>query len=75
MTQETPFALIEKKINDLAELVASLRKEKDALTAQLAGKAEEARELEKKVAALTAERDAVRQRVDAVLTRLESIEL
>ncbi|MCL5966197.1 MAG: cell division protein ZapB [Deltaproteobacteria bacterium] len=75
MTQETPFALIEKKINDLAELVASLRKEKDALTAQLARKAEEARELEKKVAALTAERDAVRQRVDAVLTRLESIEL
>lgn len=75
MTQETPLAIIEKKINDLAALVAALRKEKDGLSGQLAKKAEEARELERKVAALTAERDAVRQKVDAILTRLESIEL
>lgn len=75
MAEETPFAIIEKKISDLAAMVAALRREKDALAAQLARKSDEARDLEKKVAALAAERDAIRQRVDSVLTRLESIEL
>lgn len=75
MAEQTPFMLIEKKIDDLAALVAALRKEREALAGQLARKTDEVRELEKRLAALTAERDAVLQKVEAVLARLESIEL
>lgn len=75
MAEQTPFMLIEKKIDDLAALVAALRKEREALAGQLARKTDEVRELEKRLAALTAERDAVLQKVEAVLARLEGIEL
>ncbi len=70
-----PFTVIEKKINDLAALVARLKDEKAALSAELDRRAAEAKELSRKVAELAKERDEIRQRVDTILSRLESIEL
>lgn len=72
---DAPFTAIERKINELAGMVASLKKEKDELTSSLARKSAEARDLEGKVAELTKERNEIRSRIDALLARLESIEL
>ncbi|MGE5700171.1 MAG: cell division protein ZapB [Deltaproteobacteria bacterium] len=72
---DEPFALIEKKINDLAGLVSTLKKENAALSAQLGQKGSEAKDLARKVAELTRERDEIRGRVEKILSRLENIEL
>ena len=72
---EEPFVLIEKRINDLAGLVATLKKENQAIYAQLEQKNSEAKELARKVAELTHERNEIRTRVEKVLSRLETIEL
>lgn len=72
---DAPFTAIERKINELAGMVASLKKEKEGLSSALAQKSAEARDLEGKVAELTKERNEIRSRVDALLARLESIEL
>ncbi len=72
---DEPFGLIEKKINDLAGMVAALKKEKAALAAQFDQKSSEAKELARKVAELTQERNEIRERVDKILSRLETIEL
>ena len=72
---EEPFVLIEKRINDLAGLVATLKKENAAISAQLEQKSSEAKELARKVAELTHERNGIRERVEKILSRLESIEL
>ncbi len=72
---DVPFTVIEKKINDLATLVAKLKEEKVQLLAQLEQKTAEARELSRKAADLARERDEVRSRVYSILSRLESIEL
>jgi peptidoglycan hydrolase CwlO-like protein len=72
---DAPFTAIERKINDLAGMVAALKKEKDELSAVIARKSAEAKELEEKVAELTRERNEIRNRVETILSRLESIEL
>lgn len=72
---EEPFVLIEKRINDLAGLVATLKKENQAISVQLEQKNSEAKELARKVAELTHERNEVRTRVEKILSRLETIEL
>lgn len=72
---EEPFVLIEKRINDLAGLVATLKKENQAISAQLEQKNSEAKELARKVAELTHERNEIRTRVEKILSRLETIEL
>lgn len=72
---DEPFALIEKKINDLAGLVSTLKKENAALSAQLGQKGSETKDLARKVAELTRERDEIRGRVEKILSRLENIEL
>jgi uncharacterized coiled-coil DUF342 family protein len=72
---EEPFALIEKRINDLVGLVATLKKENAALSAQLDQKSSETKELARKVAELTHDRNEIRGRVEKILTRLENIEL
>ncbi|MEK6779387.1 MAG: cell division protein ZapB, partial [Candidatus Deferrimicrobiota bacterium] len=72
---DEPFVLIEKKINDLAGMVATLKKEKAALAAQVEQKSAEAKDLAGKVAELTQERNEIRARVEKILSRLETIEL
>jgi chromosome segregation ATPase len=72
---EDPFALIEKRISDLVGLVATLKKENAALSAQLEQKSSETKELARKVAELTHDRNEIRGRVEKILSRLENIEL
>ncbi|MFA6149171.1 MAG: cell division protein ZapB [bacterium] len=72
---EESFALIEKKITDLVQVVTALKKEKEALAGELALKDAEARELTRKLAELSRERGEVKERVDKILSRLDTIEL
>jgi hypothetical protein len=72
---EEPFVLIEKRINDLVAMVSSLKKENAAVAAQLEQKSGEAKDLARKVAELTQERNEIRNRVEKILSRLENIEL
>jgi chromosome segregation ATPase len=72
---DAPFTAIERKINELAGMVASLKKEKEDLFAVIDRKSAETKELEEKVAELTKERNEIRSRVETILSRLESIEL
>ena len=69
------FVLIEKKISDLVGLVTTLKGENAELSAQLDQRKSEAKELARKVAELTKERNEIRERVDKILSRLETIEL
>jgi len=69
------FALIEKKITDLVQVVTALKKEKETLSAELARKDGEVRELTRKLAELSRERVDVKDRVDKILSRLDTIEL
>jgi chromosome segregation ATPase len=72
---EESFALIEKKISDLVQVVSALKKEKETLAADLARKDGEVRELGRKLAELSRERGEVKDRVDKILSRLDTIEL
>ena len=72
---EESFALIEKKINDLVHVVAALKKEKAALSAEISRMEAEAKETNKKLSEMTRERGEVKDRVEKILTRLDSIEL
>ena len=72
---ETSFALIEKKIADLVQLVTVLKKEKENLAGELARRDGEVKELTRKLAELSRERVEVKDRVDKILSRLDTIEL
>ena len=72
---DSPFSMIEKKISDLAGLVVALKKEKAALAAQLEKKEAEIVDLNRKIAELTEERNEIREKVETILARIESIEL
>jgi chromosome segregation ATPase len=72
---EESFALIEKKITDLIQVVTALKKEKEALAGDLARKDGEVLDLTRKVAELSKERVEVKDRVDQILSRLDTIEL
>ena len=72
---EESFALIEKKITDLVQVVTALKKEKETLTAEVARKDGEVKELTRKLAELSRERVDVKDRVDKILSRLDTIEL
>jgi chromosome segregation ATPase len=72
---EESFALIEKKITDLVQVVNALKKEKETLAGELARKDGEVRELTRKLADLSRERVEVKDRVDKILSRLDTIEL
>jgi FtsZ-binding cell division protein ZapB len=73
--QGEAFSLIEKKINDLVALVATLKEDKARLAADLEQSRAEAAELAKKLADLANERVEVKSRVEKLLGRLEGIEL
>lgn len=72
---EESFALIEKKIADLVHVVTALKKEKEILSGELARKDGEVKELTRKLADLSKERVEVKDRVDKILSRLDTIEL
>ena len=72
---EESFALIEKKIGDLVRVVAALKKEKEVLSEELARKEGEVKDLGRKLAEMTRERNEVRERVEKILSRLDGIEL
>jgi len=69
------FALIEKKITDLVQVVTALKKEKETLAAELSRKDGEVKDLTRKLADLSRERVDVKDRVDKILSRLDTIEL
>ena len=72
---ESSFSVIEKKISDIAGMVVALKKEKADLSAQLEKKEAEVKDLTRKVAELTEERNEIRDKVETILARIESIEL
>ena len=72
---EESFALIEKKITDLVQVVTARKKEKETLAAELARKDGEVGDLTRKLAELSRERVDVKDRVDKILSRLDTIEL
>ncbi len=72
---DSPFSMIEKKISDLAGMVVALKKDKASLSEQLEKKEAEVRGLAQKVTDLTKERNEIRNKVEMILARIESIEL
>lgn len=72
---EEPFVAIEKRIGELAALVMRLREEKKVLAAELERKGTEARDLAARLEEMARERDDVRRRIDAILSRLENVEI
>jgi chromosome segregation ATPase len=72
---EESFALIEKKITDLVRVVAALKKEKETLAGELARKDGEVKELTRKLTDLSRERVEVKEKVEKILSRLDTIEL
>ena len=69
------FELIEKKINDLIQIVDALKKEKATLAVEVSRMEEETKELSRKLSELTRERGEVKDRVERILSRLDAIEL
>lgn len=67
------FAVLEEKITQLVEAYASLSNEKAALGKKLAQKEMEVQGLVEKVARLSQEREAVRERVEGLLDRLDRV--
>jgi len=72
---EESFELIEKKINDLVQVVDALKKEKATLAAEVSRMEGETSDLTKKLSELTRERGEVKDRVERILSRLDAIEL
>jgi len=72
---EESFELIEKKINDLIQIVDALKKEKAVLASEISQMEGETKELTKKLSELTRERGEVKDRVERILSRLDAIEL
>jgi predicted nuclease with TOPRIM domain len=72
---DSSFSVIEKKISDIAGVVVALKKEKASLADRLEKKEAEVQELARKVTDLTKERNEIRNKVEMILGRIESIEL
>jgi len=72
---DTTFDTIERRITELVGVVQRLKKEKEAIAQQLEKKDLEIRELGRRMEELTRERNEIRERVDTILSRLETVEL
>ena len=72
---EESFELIERKINDLIQVVDALKKEKAGLAEEVSRMEGETKELTKKLSELMRERGEVKDRVVRILSRLDAIEL
>ena len=67
------FAVLEQKITQLVEAYASLSAEKTALEKKLGQKEMEVQGLMEKIARLSQEREAARDRVEGLLNRLDRV--
>ena len=67
------FAVLEERIAQLVEAYTSLSSEKVALGKKLAQKEMEVQGLAEKVTRLSQEREAVRERVEGLLNRLDRV--
>jgi predicted nucleic acid-binding Zn-ribbon protein len=67
------FEVLEEKITQLVEAYASLSNEKTTLGKKLAQKEMEIQGLMEKVARLSQEREAARERVEGLLNRLDRL--
>jgi predicted nucleic acid-binding Zn-ribbon protein len=67
------FEILEEKITQLVEAYASLSNEKTALGKKLAQKETEVQGLTEKVARLSQEREAARERVEGLLNHLNHL--
>ena len=67
------FAVLEERIAQLVEAYTSLSSEKVALGKKLAQKEMEVKGLAEKVTRLSQEREAVRERVEGLLNRLDRV--
>jgi archaellum component FlaC len=67
------FEVLEEKITQLVEAYASLSNEKNAMGKKLAQKDVEIQGLVEKVGRLSQEREAARERVEGLLTRLDRL--
>jgi len=72
---DTTFDTIERKIADLVGMVGRLKTERDALAKNLEAKELEIRDLVRTMEDLKRERAEIRERVDTILSRLETVEL
>ncbi|GAB4372558.1 MAG: hypothetical protein Kow00128_21420 [Deltaproteobacteria bacterium] len=72
---DATFDAIERRITELVGVVRRLKQEKEAMAQQLERKDQEIRDLARKMEALTTERNEIRERVDAILSQLETVEL
>jgi septal ring factor EnvC (AmiA/AmiB activator) len=69
------FQLLEQKIDSLLEIVGALKKEKAALAEQVHIQEEKLVDLSEQVSALKSGRDKARQRIVALLERIEQAEV
>jgi predicted RNase H-like nuclease (RuvC/YqgF family) len=61
------FVLIEKKISDLVKVVTELKKQKEALAADVVRKDGEIKDLARKLSEFSKERGEVKERVEKIL--------
>jgi FtsZ-binding cell division protein ZapB len=67
------FELLEQRVESLISLVSSLKEENAALERQVQEAGEKLRSLEKEMEGLRADREAVRERIAALLRRIEEL--
>lgn len=72
---DTTLDAIEQRITELVGVVQRLKQEKEAMARQLEKKDLELGELGRKIEDLMRERSEIRERVDTILSRLETVEL
>jgi chromosome segregation ATPase len=72
---DTTFDAIEQRITELVGVIHRLKQEKEAMAGQLEKKDLEIRDMGQKMEGLMRERNEIRERVDSILSRLESVEL
>jgi uncharacterized protein involved in exopolysaccharide biosynthesis len=66
------FELLEQKVGSLISVVSSLKEENASLQRQVQEGGEELRSREQEIEGLRAEREAVRERIAALLRRIEA---
>jgi uncharacterized coiled-coil DUF342 family protein len=69
------FQLLEKKVDNLIELIADLRKEKKVLTEKVQIQDKEIGDLSKELKDLKSTRDKAKQRIVHLLEKIEQIDI
>lgn len=67
------FGVLEEKISELVEAYTSLKKERISLGEKLKQKESELQSLKERMAILTKERELAKQKIENLLSRLDSI--